>query len=216
MTLRSAYSRDRFTRPFPSKASVDSSPPPLLRLLPAGAKVAGRDLHPLNDCAFARRTLTSGLRVQPFQLAAGLGGNRKKTPHLSERAVLSDARVCDQVRVFRGPTAAPPLRMNDATSCRPSFQAQPIRLATAGRSPILRAQGTRKVIQHRPEVANLTSALPQLPARRDSVHRSAHGPVGPRSGAPSCSPAPLRPHWSDACVVRDPARYSVRTRTYLS
>jgi len=65
--------------------------------------------------------LTSGLRVQPMQLAAGLGEIRKKTPHLSERAVPSDAQVCDQVRVFRGPTAAPPLRKNDATSCRQSF-----------------------------------------------------------------------------------------------
>jgi len=30
----------------------------LLRLLPAGATVAGRDSHPLEDSAFARRTLT--------------------------------------------------------------------------------------------------------------------------------------------------------------
>src|ERR1700730_4272193 len=100
--------------------------------------------------------------MQPFQLAAGLGEIRKKTPHLAERAVLSDARVCDQVRVFRGPTAAPPLRMNDATSCRILFQPQPIRLAAAGRSPILRARGTRKVVQHLPEVANLTPASPLL------------------------------------------------------
>ena len=160
--------------------------------------------------------LTSGLQMQPFQLAAGLGGNRKKTPHLSKRAVLSDARVCDQDFVFRGPTAAPPLRMNDATSCRNLFQPQPIRLAAAGRSPILRARGTRKVVQHLPEVANLTPASPLLPARRASVHRSSRGPAGPRSDVPSCSPGPLRRHWSGASVVRDPARYSVRTRTYPS
>ncbi len=37
------------------KASDISSPPCLLRLLPAGA-VAGRGLHPLESAAFARRT----------------------------------------------------------------------------------------------------------------------------------------------------------------
>jgi hypothetical protein len=37
------------------KASDISSPPCLLRLLPAGA-VAGWDLHPLESAAFARRT----------------------------------------------------------------------------------------------------------------------------------------------------------------
>ncbi|MFH0994233.1 MAG: hypothetical protein V1844_01870, partial [Pseudomonadota bacterium] len=30
----------------------------LLQLLPAGAKVAGRDSHPLKNSAFARRTIT--------------------------------------------------------------------------------------------------------------------------------------------------------------
>jgi hypothetical protein len=47
--------------PSTPKASTASLPPPLLRLLPAGATVAGRDSHPLNDSAFARRTETSGL-----------------------------------------------------------------------------------------------------------------------------------------------------------
>ena len=37
------------------KASDISSPPCLLRLLPAGA-VAGRGLHPLESAAFSRRT----------------------------------------------------------------------------------------------------------------------------------------------------------------
>jgi hypothetical protein len=37
------------------KASDISSPPCLLRLLPAGA-VAGWDLHPLESAAFSRRT----------------------------------------------------------------------------------------------------------------------------------------------------------------
>lgn len=40
------------------KASNTSSPPCLLRLLPAGA-VAGRGLHPLESAAFARRTPVS-------------------------------------------------------------------------------------------------------------------------------------------------------------
>ena len=39
-----------------SKASAASSPPRLLRLLPAGATFAGWASHPLKDRAFARRT----------------------------------------------------------------------------------------------------------------------------------------------------------------
>src|SRR5437016_9151667 len=42
--------------PSTPKASVASLPPRLLRLLPAGAKVAGWGSHPLKDRAFARRT----------------------------------------------------------------------------------------------------------------------------------------------------------------
>ena len=42
--------------PSTPKASTISLPPSLLRLLPAGATVAGWDSHPLNDSAFARRT----------------------------------------------------------------------------------------------------------------------------------------------------------------
>jgi hypothetical protein len=44
--------------PSTPKASTASLPPRLLRLLPAGATVAGRDSHPLNDSAFSRRTQT--------------------------------------------------------------------------------------------------------------------------------------------------------------
>src|ERR1700704_4273235 len=52
------------------KASDISSPPCLLRLLPAGA-VAGWDLHPLESAAFSRRTPLAGHygrkgRVAPF------------------------------------------------------------------------------------------------------------------------------------------------------
>src|SRR5271169_6860492 len=43
------------------KASDISSPPCLLRLLPAGA-VAGWDLHPLESAAFSRRTPTTDSR----------------------------------------------------------------------------------------------------------------------------------------------------------
>jgi hypothetical protein len=43
-------------RPFASKASAVSLPPLPLRLLPAGAKVAGWELHPLKSAALARRT----------------------------------------------------------------------------------------------------------------------------------------------------------------
>ena len=45
-------------RPFASEASVASLPPRLLRLLPAGAQVAGWELHPLRKQTFARRTGT--------------------------------------------------------------------------------------------------------------------------------------------------------------
>jgi hypothetical protein len=43
--------------PFPSKASAVSSPPRLLRLLPAGAKIAGWVCLPLGNRAFPRRTI---------------------------------------------------------------------------------------------------------------------------------------------------------------
>jgi len=43
-------------RPFPSEASAVSLPPLPLRLLPAGARVAGWEFHPLKIAALARRT----------------------------------------------------------------------------------------------------------------------------------------------------------------
>jgi hypothetical protein len=48
--------------PFTPEASAASLPPRLLQLLPAGAKVAGGDLHPLKDRALARRTPTNKVR----------------------------------------------------------------------------------------------------------------------------------------------------------
>jgi hypothetical protein len=58
LTLRPACSRSRPRRPFPSEASAVLLPPLPLRLLPAGAKVARWDLHPLKKGAFARRALS--------------------------------------------------------------------------------------------------------------------------------------------------------------
>ena len=46
------------TEPSTPEASAASLPPRLLQLLPAGAKVAGRASHPLENSAFARRTPT--------------------------------------------------------------------------------------------------------------------------------------------------------------
>ena len=40
----------------PPEAFAVSLPSRQLQLLPAGAKIAGRDLHPLGNCAFPRRT----------------------------------------------------------------------------------------------------------------------------------------------------------------
>ena len=59
LALRPAHSRGhQFVTRYP-KASDISSPPCLLRLLPAGA-VAGWGLHPLESAALSRRTPKSG------------------------------------------------------------------------------------------------------------------------------------------------------------
>ena len=54
------------------KASDISSPPCLLRLLPAGA-VAGWDLHPLESAAFSRRTPVAGNCVPSLLGRGGTG-----------------------------------------------------------------------------------------------------------------------------------------------
>ncbi|MBK7954830.1 MAG: antibiotic biosynthesis monooxygenase [Candidatus Accumulibacter sp.] len=60
------------TGPSTPEASAASLPPRLLQLLPAGAKVAGRDSHPLENSAFARRTQQPGyLSTQLHQGIAG-------------------------------------------------------------------------------------------------------------------------------------------------
>src|SRR5262249_35153014 len=62
--LRSVHSRyglparGTAQRSFPSKASAGSLLALPLRWLPAAAKVAGWNLHPLKEGAFARRTLS--------------------------------------------------------------------------------------------------------------------------------------------------------------
>ena len=50
-----------YQRPSTPKASTALLPPPLLRLLPAGATLTGRVSHPLKIAAFPRRTETDGL-----------------------------------------------------------------------------------------------------------------------------------------------------------
>lgn len=44
-----------------SKASANSLPPSPLRLLPVGATLTGRELHPLKIAAFSRRTSKIGI-----------------------------------------------------------------------------------------------------------------------------------------------------------
>src|SRR5204863_9702733 len=69
LALRPAHSRGhQFVTRYP-KASDISSPPCLLRLLPAGA-VAGWGLHPLESAALSRRTPAQDLAARPWQAAA--------------------------------------------------------------------------------------------------------------------------------------------------
>ena len=78
LTLRPACLPSRPRRPSTPKASAASLPPPLLRLLPAGATFAGWDSHPLKMCTLPRRTVNRCVtlwRCTISQLAqAGHGG----------------------------------------------------------------------------------------------------------------------------------------------
>ena len=64
------------------EASAVSLPPRLLQLLPAGAKVAGRDSHPLENSAFARRTKHQGYH---YEHAFALDWNAMRGYHLLMR-----------------------------------------------------------------------------------------------------------------------------------
>src|SRR5262249_14726652 len=76
LALRPAHSRcHQFVTRIP-KASAISSPPQLLRLLPAGA-VAGWALHPLESAALSRRTPLADIRYSFDHLVdAGEHGRR--------------------------------------------------------------------------------------------------------------------------------------------
>src|SRR5258707_1737961 len=80
LTLRPAHSRGHlFVTRYP-KASDISSPPCLLRLLPAGAIVAGWASHPLESAAFSRRTPRSGRCPGPCASHEGPGGHPPSPP----------------------------------------------------------------------------------------------------------------------------------------
>src|SRR5215813_6493054 len=93
LALRPAHSRcHQFVTRIP-KASAISSPPQLLRLLPAGA-FAGWDLHPLESAALSRRTPSAdihpgtGLQT-PGAATLGLaqfGGSDLRRPFTAPRA----------------------------------------------------------------------------------------------------------------------------------
>src|SRR5579859_3467608 len=104
-------------RPFPSKAPAVSLPSPPLRLLPAGATVAGWDLHPLKNHAFhgaqrghrtfARATQTTPARPAPFS-GAGLEG-AGWPPSLAGGPCLPSTAGCQTAgRAARSDATVPP------------------------------------------------------------------------------------------------------------
>src|SRR6478735_4886484 len=83
LALRPAHSRGhQFVTRYP-KASDISSPPALLRLLPAGA-VAGWGLHPLESAALSRRTPLTDLGSGPCDTAVDLAAKRNKIDGLGQ------------------------------------------------------------------------------------------------------------------------------------
>lgn len=66
LALQPACSPSPFSGPSTPEASAVSLPVRLLQLLPVGAKVTGRDSHPLKNSAFSRRTTVS---VRPYHVA---------------------------------------------------------------------------------------------------------------------------------------------------
>jgi len=104
--------------PFASKASAVSLPPLLLRLLPAGATVAGWDSDPLRISAFARRTDAYHFFVSPpahplcdgssSGLRAGTGAPHSDSHQRTDRSYLrraSRSRAAFASRVNRAPGA---------------------------------------------------------------------------------------------------------------
>src|SRR5664279_2495039 len=91
LALRPAHSRcHQFVARYP-KASDISSPPCLLRLLPAGA-VAGWDLHPLESAALSRRTPEAdigGAGLGACKLTFGLSRSGRPLPPPKARAQTS-------------------------------------------------------------------------------------------------------------------------------
>jgi hypothetical protein len=79
--------RDRYP-----KASDISSPPCLLRLLPAGA-VAGWGLHPLESAAFSRRTWEAVTRLSGLNDAGARSRHPSRGPDVQERPRYSGSPV---------------------------------------------------------------------------------------------------------------------------
>ncbi len=95
LTLRPAHSRGHQNRDRYPKASDISSPPCLLRLLPAGA-VAGRGLHPLEKRRLVTAHVDSRPSLQPPQTAR----SRRKRPFLATATEPSGSTERDKTSVI--------------------------------------------------------------------------------------------------------------------
>jgi hypothetical protein len=84
-------------------ASDHSSPPDPLRVLPAGARVAGWDLHPRNQCTFARHTAERHRSASLARRRPRL--DRRPQDHPDRRAATLALRRSRSVTVANG--AAP-------------------------------------------------------------------------------------------------------------
>jgi hypothetical protein len=121
LTLRLHNRGTPLQGPFTSKASAASSPPRLLRLLPAGATVAGWDLHPLKDRAFARRTENG--------VVGSKGKGQLRSPLLSSYFIWQSLPLpCERHRItmrapyFRGYIGVVPCDSNPNTSRPTAFE----------------------------------------------------------------------------------------------
>ena len=173
LTLRPACSRSRPRRPFPSKASTASLPPPPLRLLPAGATSCRWDLHPLKIHAFPRRT----------QKAARYMGNAPQSSRAGWRR-FGPPEVRASPMAFAGVDA----RSGQAADARP-FGVPGTVEALAIREPIQPseevAEGVDPPRSLRGQDGHL--ALPIVPTRLDRSATAGHGELRSRSAALSRS-----------------------------